>query len=54
LSVKEPCSCESAADSSILLTQPKGEADWDEIAAIIEEAFRTVAPRQHVAQLDAT
>jgi hypothetical protein len=27
--------------------------DWDEIAGIIEDAYRTVAPRKLVAQLDA-
>lgn len=31
-----------------------GDVDWDEIAAMCEEAFRTVAPKQAVAALDAT
>jgi hypothetical protein len=26
--------------------------DWDEIAAILEDAYRTVAPKQLIAQLD--
>ncbi|NYI07417.1 MmcQ/YjbR family DNA-binding protein [Allostreptomyces psammosilenae] len=29
------------------------ELDWDELAAIIEEAYRTMAPRRLVARLDA-
>jgi len=29
------------------------DPDWDEVAAICAEAFRTVAPRRLVAQLDA-
>jgi hypothetical protein len=28
-------------------------ADWDEIAAILEDAFRNVAPKDLIAQLDA-
>lgn len=31
-----------------------GEIDWQELAAICEEAFRTVAPRKLVAALDHT
>jgi hypothetical protein len=31
-----------------------GEVDWDEVAAICEDAFRTVATRKLVAALDAT
>ncbi|HVB06622.1 MAG TPA: MmcQ/YjbR family DNA-binding protein [Acidimicrobiales bacterium] len=30
-----------------------GEADWRELTAICEEAFRTVAPRKLIAELDA-
>lgn len=30
-----------------------GQVDWEEIAAICEEAYRTVAPKQLVAALDA-
>jgi hypothetical protein len=30
-----------------------GEVDWDEIAAICEEAFRTVAAKRLIAALDA-
>ncbi|HZT64338.1 MAG TPA: MmcQ/YjbR family DNA-binding protein [Acidimicrobiales bacterium] len=30
-----------------------GPVDWDEVAALCEEAYRTVAPRRLVAQLDA-
>ncbi|MCW2885336.1 MAG: MmcQ/YjbR family DNA-binding protein [Streptosporangiaceae bacterium] len=26
--------------------------DWDEIAALLEEAYRTVAPKQLIAELD--
>ncbi|WP_229023138.1 MmcQ/YjbR family DNA-binding protein [Actinomarinicola tropica] len=29
-----------------------GDVDWDEIAAVCEEAYRTVAPKKLVAQLD--
>ena len=32
----------------------KGKSDWDEIAAILEEAFRKVAPRDLIAELDNT
>lgn len=31
-----------------------GEIDWDELAAICEEAFRTVAPKKLIAALDLT
>lgn len=31
-----------------------GDLDWDEIASICEDAFRTVAPNKLVAQLDST
>jgi hypothetical protein len=31
-----------------------GEVDWDEIAAICEDAYRTVAPAKLVARFDAT
>ena len=30
-----------------------GEVDWDEVGAICEDAFRTVAPRKLLAALDA-
>jgi hypothetical protein len=30
-----------------------GDVDWDEVAAICEDAFRTVAPKRAVAALDA-
>ena len=30
------------------------EVDWDEIAAIIEEAYRLVAPNELIAQLEPT
>ena len=30
------------------------EVDWGEIAAIIQEAYRLVAPKELIAQLDAT
>jgi hypothetical protein len=30
-----------------------GDVDWEEVAAICEEAFRTVAPKKLVAALDA-
>lgn len=29
-----------------------GEVDWDEIAAVCEEAYRTVAPTKLIAELD--
>lgn len=29
-----------------------GDVDWDEIAAVCEEAYRTVAPKTLLAQLD--
>jgi len=29
-----------------------GDVDWDEVAAICEEAFRTIAPKRLVALLD--
>ena len=29
-----------------------GQVDWDEIAAVCEEAYRTVAPKKLVAELD--
>ena len=29
-----------------------GEVDWDEIAAVCEEAYRTVAPAKLIAELD--
>lgn len=29
------------------------DVDWDEVAAIVEDAYRTVAPRKLVAMLDA-
>jgi hypothetical protein len=29
------------------------EIDWDEIAELVAEAYRTVAPKRLVAQLDA-
>ncbi len=32
----------------------KGKSDWDEIAAILEEAFRKVAPQDLIAELDNT
>lgn len=31
---------------------PSGNPDWDEIAAIIDESYRLVAPKRLVAQLD--
>ncbi len=34
-------------------TTGKNKVDWNEIAAIVEDAFRIVAPRQLIAQLDA-
>ncbi len=36
----------------ILDPAPDGGVDWVEVAAIMEEAFRLVAPRQLVARLD--
>jgi hypothetical protein len=30
------------------------EVDWDEIAGICEEAYRVIAPRKLVAELDAS
>ena len=30
----------------------RSSVDWNEIAAIIEEAYRLVAPRQLIAELD--
>jgi hypothetical protein len=30
-----------------------GDVDWQEVRAICEEAYRTIAPRRHVAELDA-
>jgi hypothetical protein len=33
-------------------TSGKNKVDWDEIGAIVEDAFRTVAPKNLVAQLD--
>jgi hypothetical protein len=35
----------------ILDPEPDGGVDWDEVAAIMEEAFRLVAPRQLVTRL---
>ena len=31
-----------------------GDVDWDELAAVCEEAFRTVAPKRLIAELDAS
>jgi hypothetical protein len=36
----------------ILDPPPSGGVDWDEVAAIMAEAFRMVAPRRLVAELD--
>jgi hypothetical protein len=33
-------------------TAAHNKLDWDEIAAILEDAYRTVAPKQLIAQLD--
>jgi hypothetical protein len=33
-------------------TGDDGQLDWDEITAILDDAFRTVAPKKLVAQLD--
>lgn len=30
----------------------RGQVDWDEVAAICEDAYRTVAPKKLIAQLD--
>ena len=30
-----------------------GDVDWDEVSAICEDAFRTVAPKRAIAALDA-
>ena len=31
-----------------------GDVDWEEVAAVCEEAFRTIAPRKLVVDLDAS
>ena len=36
----------------VLSPPPPGGVDWDEVAAIVEEAFRMVAPRRLLAELD--
>jgi hypothetical protein len=36
----------------VLDPPPGGSVDWDEVAAIVEEAFRMIAPRRLVAELD--
>ena len=36
----------------VLDPPPRGGVDWDEVAAIIEEAFRMIAPRRLVTELD--
>jgi len=36
----------------VLDPPPRGGVDWDEVAAIVEEAFRMIAPRRLVAELD--
>lgn len=33
-------------------TSGENEVDWDEIAAILEDAFRTMAPKKLIAELD--
>ena len=33
-------------------TAGEHEVDWDEIAAILEDAFRTVAPKKLIVELD--
>jgi hypothetical protein len=33
-------------------TSGTNRADWDEIAAILEDAFRNVAPKKLIAELD--
>jgi hypothetical protein len=35
----------------ILDPGPPGGVDWDEVAAIVREAFRMKAPRRHIAEL---
>jgi hypothetical protein len=36
----------------VLSAPPPGGVDWDEVAAIVEETFRMVAPRRLLAELD--
>lgn len=33
-------------------TSGENEVDWDEIAAILEDGFRNVAPKKLIAELD--
>ncbi len=33
-------------------TSGDNEVDWDEVAAILEDAFRAVAPRDLIVELD--
>ena len=33
-------------------TSGENKVDWDEIAAILEDAFRNVAPKKLIAELD--
>jgi hypothetical protein len=33
---------------------PRRPVDWDEIAELVTDAYRTVAPRRLVAELDAS
>jgi hypothetical protein len=33
-------------------TDGEDHVDWDEIAGIVEDAFRTVAPKAHIYELD--
>ncbi len=35
------------------MTVAKGEEDWGEIAALVEEGYRNIAPRTLIAKLDA-
>lgn len=36
----------------VLDPPPRGGVDWGEVAAVLEEAFRMIAPRRLVAELD--
>jgi hypothetical protein len=36
----------------VLDPSPRGSVDWDEVAAILEDAFRMIAPRRLIAELD--
>ena len=45
--------CDSRATLDVHVGRPARAVDWDEIDTIVEDAYRTVAPKTLVARLDA-